>query len=65
MLQRELGHLNQTMMEELSSASQTHLLKEVEKMLETIRAISLVSANTVANQELRCVLDDSFFLNFG
>lgn len=61
MLQRELGYLNQTMMEELSSANQTHLLEEVEKMLETIRNTSLVSANTVASRELRWVLDDSFF----
>lgn len=55
MLQREAGHLNQTTEEELDSANQMRLLKEVESMLETIRAVNLTAASISANQELRCV----------
>ncbi|XP_044032400.1 laminin subunit alpha-1 isoform X1 [Siniperca chuatsi] len=51
-LQREAGHLNQTIEEELDSANQTRLLEEVESMLETIRAVNLTAANATTNQEL-------------
>ncbi|XP_037619286.1 laminin subunit alpha-1, partial [Sebastes umbrosus] len=51
-LQKEAGHLNQTRVEDLDSTNQTHLLEEVESMLETIRAINLTAANAAANQEL-------------
>nr|XP_046227110.1 laminin subunit alpha-1 [Scatophagus argus] len=50
-LQREAGRLNQTTEEQLSSASQTHLLEEVESMLETIRAVNLLAANATVSQE--------------
>ncbi|XP_071340289.1 laminin subunit alpha-1 [Trachinotus anak] len=51
-LQREAGHLNQTKEHGLESANQTRLLEGVEFMLETMRAVNLTAANTVANQEL-------------
>lgn len=52
MLQREAGYLNHTEKVEFSAVNQTHLLEEVESMLETMRAVNLTVANTVANQEL-------------
>ncbi|XP_068437392.1 laminin subunit alpha-1 isoform X2 [Clinocottus analis] len=51
-LQREAGHVNQTTVKEFDSANQTHLLEELESMLETIRAADLTAANASANQEL-------------
>lgn len=55
MLQKEVGTLNQTTKEELSSANQTRLLEDVEDMLETMTAVNLTAAYTAASQELRCV----------
>ncbi|XP_076577630.1 laminin subunit alpha-1 [Chaetodon auriga] len=52
-LQREAEHLNLTTEEELSSANETHLLGEVESMLETIGAVNLTIASATANQEFR------------
>ncbi|XP_040922183.1 laminin subunit alpha-1 [Toxotes jaculatrix] len=51
-LQREAGHLNQTTGAELESANQTHLLEDLEFMLETMRTVNLTAAHTAANQEL-------------
>ncbi|XP_068604397.1 laminin subunit alpha-1 [Brachionichthys hirsutus] len=45
--------LNQTTEEELSPANQTHLLEEVESMLETIKAVNHTAASAAANQERR------------
>ncbi|XP_054863033.1 laminin subunit alpha-1 isoform X2 [Amphiprion ocellaris] len=51
-LQREAGHLNQTVEDELDSANQTRLLEEVASLLETVRAVNLTAAMARANQEL-------------
>lgn len=54
-LQREAAHLNQTAEEELGSANQTHLLEDVESILNSIKDVNLTAAEVVANQELRSV----------
>uniref|UniRef100_A0A669E7N6 Laminin, alpha 1 n=1 Tax=Oreochromis niloticus TaxID=8128 RepID=A0A669E7N6_ORENI len=53
LLQREAAHLNQTAEEELGSANQTHLLEDVESILNSIKDVNLTAAEVVANQELR------------
>lgn len=55
MLQREAAHLNQTAEEGLGSANQTHLLEDVESILNSIKDVNLTAAELVANQELRSV----------
>lgn len=55
MLQREAAHLNQTAEEGLGSANQTHLLEDVEPILNSIKDVNLTAAELVANQELRSV----------
>lgn len=47
--------LNQTTEENLDAANQTSLLKEVETMLESMRAVNQTAARNAANQELRCL----------
>lgn len=54
-LQREAAHLNQTAEEGLGSANQTHLLEDVEPILNSIKDVNLTAAELVANQELRSV----------
>ncbi|MEQ2288472.1 hypothetical protein AMECASPLE_022900, partial [Ameca splendens] len=51
-LQREAGHLNQTNENEFNVANKTHLLEEVESMLQVIRGVNLTAAKSAANQEL-------------
>ncbi|XP_065805141.1 laminin subunit alpha-1 [Labrus bergylta] len=51
-LRLEAGLLNQSSEDELSSANQTQLLENVKSILEMIRAVNLINANTTANQEL-------------
>ncbi|XP_042350009.1 laminin subunit alpha-1-like [Plectropomus leopardus] len=50
-LHMEAERLNETTVDVLSPANQTHQLEEVESMVETIRAINLTAANAAANQE--------------
>ncbi|XP_026035470.1 laminin subunit alpha-1 isoform X1 [Astatotilapia calliptera] len=58
-LQREAAHLNQTAEEGLGSANQTHLLEDVESILNSIKDVNLTAAELVANQELS--LSESLF----
>ncbi|KAG7222971.1 hypothetical protein INR49_029193 [Caranx melampygus] len=51
-LQSEVGYLNQTTEQEVESSNQTHLLDEVEFMLEAIRGVNLTAASNAASQEL-------------
>ncbi|XP_069368064.1 laminin subunit alpha-1 isoform X2 [Paralichthys olivaceus] len=51
-LLREAELLNQTTEEELESANQTHVLEDLEFMLENMRAVNLTAANAAALQEL-------------
>ncbi|XP_047423850.1 laminin subunit alpha-1 [Mugil cephalus] len=51
-LHREAEHLNQTTEEELDSANRTHLLSEMESVLEAIRVVNLTNSEAAASQEL-------------
>ncbi|XP_058485060.1 laminin subunit alpha-1 isoform X1 [Solea solea] len=51
-LQSQAYHVTQTAEEEFDSANQTHLLDELQLMLETMRGINVTAASATADQEL-------------
>ncbi|KAM6900446.1 laminin subunit alpha-1 [Xenentodon cancila] len=51
-LWREVGHLNQTTEEELHSTNQERLQREMESMMERIRAVNLTAAKSAVSREL-------------
>lgn len=51
-LQEEAELLNETAEEELTPANQTRLLQEMELMLNSMRALNLTAASSLANQQL-------------
>uniref|UniRef100_A0A3B4FBW2 Laminin subunit alpha 1 n=1 Tax=Pundamilia nyererei TaxID=303518 RepID=A0A3B4FBW2_9CICH len=48
LLQREAAHLNQTAEEGLGSANQTHLLEDIESILNSIKDVNLTAAELVS-----------------